>query len=251
MQVPAQVIAEMEPEELGARLLLLMQKVEVVTHPDGLFHVNDSRRLLGYLLEDGEQAVRRGDEVMTAFTEAWVWLEVQGLLVPPANGMNPTFRVLSRRARRFQNLADFVPYQIARRLDREMLNPRIREEVWAAFIRGHFDIAVNIAVQAIEFAVREAAGYGDDMHGQPMIAKAFAPEGGPLTDMTAVDSERKAMRDLFIGAFGTHRNPRAHRKVTVDDVTEVIEIVLLANHLLRIVDRRKANLDSARANATI
>ena len=69
------------------------------------------------------------------------------------------------------------------------------------------------------------------------MREAFSPEGGPLTDVTAERGERVARMELFAGAIGSYKNPHSHRDVNLNDPVEPIEIILLANHLLRIVDR--------------
>jgi Protein of unknown function (Hypoth_ymh). len=69
---------------------------------------------------------------------------------------------------------------------------------------------------------------------------AFHEEKGPLTDLDAEKSERQARSHLFAGAIGSYKNALSHRDVNIDDPDEALEIVMLANHLLRIVDRRKS-----------
>jgi uncharacterized protein (TIGR02391 family) len=241
--IPIDTLLGMEPEELGARLLMVIRQMSSSMNRDGQAHrSNHQAAILSSLIGPPPYPQREEPEIAQAYTEAWAWLESQGLLVPSPHPMNPNFRVVSRRAKRFSELQDFVPYEIARRLDRDMLNPRIREEVWAAFIRGHFDVAAGVAMKAVEVAVRDACGYGDEVYGQTLIGRAFHPDSGPLTNVESVDSERKAMRDLFLGAIGTHKNAHSHRKVNLDNAAEVVEVVMLANHLLRVVDRRLASI---------
>jgi uncharacterized protein (TIGR02391 family) len=244
MPIPnIETLVAMEPEELGAHLLMAI-KAEIEPPRRQMVHSNNdmnqlARRLLGLdhsdLLPTNREAERE-----RAMVEAWHWLEAQGLLVPASrtNGQNG-WRVPSRRAMQFSSVAEFVPYAVARRLDPGMLNLRIRAKVWGAFVRGDFDVAALVAMKAVEIAVREASGYGYDKFGKAMMGMAFNPENGPLTDMAAEKPEREARRDLFCGAIGLLKNPLSHRDVDMEDAAEAVEVALLANHLLRIVERQK------------
>lgn len=109
-------------------------------------------------------------------------------------------------------------------------------KVWQQFEQGHFDTAVFEAMKAVEVAVRDAARLPRADIGTSLMRKAFATDGGPLTDKLAEKSEREARANLFAGAIGSFKNPHSHRYISLDDPDEAAELIMLANHLLRIVD---------------
>lgn len=222
-----EVLLELAPEELAASILFHVREVNARNcHPQE-YQVHSSQSDL----------YARREDVDIAVFEAWAWLETQGLLIPqPGGNGNNGFRILSRRARKFEDDQDFLRYAKANRLPKEILHDRIRQKVWAAFVRGEYDGAVFLAMKAVEISVREAAGYERSERGAPMMRRAFNKEKGPLTDMSLEEGEREALSHLFAGVYGYFRNPNAHHDVSLDSPEEAMEIVLLANHLLRIVD---------------
>jgi uncharacterized protein (TIGR02391 family) len=236
----AEVLLALEPEELGARLLFLLRKRHFQQDQFAPGQLN--AELWPSSTVPGQQTPYprdRQEAIDLALREAWAWLQAQGLIVPAGD---PSGRhgwlCLSRRARRFESEAEFARYAVARMLPKDALHPRIADTVWMAFMRSEFDVAVLQAMKAVEVAVREAAGLPAKDIGTALMRKAFDPEAGPLTDTTAEKAEREALSALFAGAIGCYKNPQSHRDVQLTDAAEAVEIVIMANHLLRIVDNR-------------
>ena len=110
----AQVLLAMEPEELGAKILFLLRKR---SDQPVLFS-----NLIGelwpqnypYLPNRGAPYPREKEgEINLALAEAWAWLTAQALLVPaPGQHGGPDWRILSRRARRFEDETEFANMQL-------------------------------------------------------------------------------------------------------------------------------------------
>jgi uncharacterized protein (TIGR02391 family) len=235
-QIPLDVLFELEPEELGAKILFILRS----RLADSQFHQNNLMNELSHAY--------RTHEVQLAISEAWAWLEAQGFVVPSPESFQHGWRRLSRRAKKFEDEGSVHSYAVATQIAKANLHPAISKTVWMAFVRGELDVAVFQAMKAVEVAVREASQLPVKQVGVSLMREAFHPTNGPLTDLSVEHGEREARLSLFAGAIGSYKNPHSHRNVPLDDPNEAFEIIMLANHLLRIVDyRRKVSTHSTTA----
>ena len=192
---PEAVLA-LEPEELGLRILqVLVSWPPQHMRPELIFFITSELGNPQHSNQGPYPANQRG-AYAGAIREAWAWLEGQALLLPDPQYVDrgAGLRILNRRARQLPEGQDPRRAFHARRLPKDCLHPKIREDVWQLFHRGKFDTAVFEAMKAVEVAVRDAAGLTAKDIGASLMRKAFDPKNGPLTDMEVEDSREKRER---------------------------------------------------------
>jgi uncharacterized protein (TIGR02391 family) len=237
----ADALCALEPDELGLRMLPVL----AASQPRTPQHTSQQLTLPTFIQSvlglpnqpSGQYPAERYVEIDEAIREAWAWLVGSALLVSHPYWKDPVRR-LSRRAQQLAQEPNPRRVLSARRIPKDSLHPMIREDVWSLYHRGKYDTAVFEAMKAVEVGVREAAGLTAADIGKDLMRKAFDVKSGRLTDMTTEPAERQARSDLFAGAIGSYKNPHSHRNIYLDDPDEAAEIIMMASHLLRIVEAR-------------
>lgn len=225
----ADAVLALEPEELaGVTLELLIDEQRgepSKAHPVN-FTCNETI---------GRYPTEKLNELSFAMAEAWNWLVREGLLAnKPGNSYGWYF--VTRRGQQLKNRGGVAEYRKSFMLPRSILHPKILEACWSPYFRGEYDTAVFKAFRELEIEIREAGQYPAEMVGTDLARRAFHGNGA-LSDKTAPAAERDALSSMMAGAIGSYKNPHSHRKVTVD-AEEAAEILVLASHLLKIVNKR-------------
>jgi uncharacterized protein (TIGR02391 family) len=238
-------LLKVQPEDLAPILLKLalphLQSAGFI--PSAVTQVSSTDATAGrdypfYKRQTVEQLINR----------TWNLIEREGFTEPQAgmNGRNG-WRIFTEKGEAVARGEDVQKLRNALAFPASLLHPAIRETSFRAVMRsansstlGDLTDAVRAAFVAVEDAVRQAGGYKAKDFGAPLMKAAFHPDTGPMGDRDTNKplAEREGLQTLFVGAMNAYRNPVSHRALHIE-LDEAKDQLLLASHLLRIVDARR------------
>jgi uncharacterized protein (TIGR02391 family) len=233
---------QLQPEELAIFFLRHLDQLSKSGERNSLVFQNYVRSS-----SIDRYAAEQSHEMSKALTEAWIWLQKEGMIAPdPSQDCQLIY--ITNRGQQFMSLSDISKYLKGKIIPDGALDPVLKSKIHHLFIRGDYDTAVFQAFKEVEVRVRKAAGLPMKSIGVVLMREAFHPENGALTDFTQEPGERQATSDLFAGAIGLFKNPASHRDVNWEDPSECAELIYLANYLLRLVDRHVNLKEKPKAN---
>jgi len=167
--------------------------------------------------------------------EAWAWLQARALIAPDPYSSQEKI-IVTRAGKQSACQSCLQAIVAAERLGLD-LHPPLAGKIRPIFLMGDYETSSFKAMKEVEVRVRKLSNLPDGVVGVPLMRKAFDVEKGPLTNPLHENGEKQARSDLFAGAIGSFKNPASHRQVSYEDPTEASEVIMIADLLMRILDK--------------
>ncbi len=108
------------------------------------------------------------------------------------------------------------------------------------FAAGFYSIAVEKAYVYIDNTVSKRSGLSEN-YGADLMRQVFSPKNATLrlNNLQTISdkNEQTGYMNIFAGAMQGIRNPRTHASEFENQPTEALELLIMANHLMRILKR--------------
>jgi uncharacterized protein (TIGR02391 family) len=224
----AQTLQELSSEEIQA---LPIDRLGILV----LKHLVDTNEWNSHNFLHSGGNLRLPHATLRCWSEALNWLVSKNLVArgKPGQSADPNTIFVTRLGNKVLQTG-LETIRAAERLD-VGLHQRI-EHVKSQFLLGEYELAAFAAMREVEIRVRELSDADSSVIGVKLMRKSFS-DGGHLADSELDPGEQIGIMELFAGAIGTFKNPPSHRQVNYGDPTEASEVVLLADLLMRLLDR--------------
>lgn len=232
----ASTIQTMHPADLGGYVLEVL--LTVGGEQPNLWHRGGFCTQAGAEYRDDSRPRVIDTLVENCCAVAWSWLEANWLICRRPDVMSSDWYMATRRGQELRDRAGVRALIDSEQLPEHFLHDAFIRDVLPLFLQGRYDLAVFEAFHRLEINIRDAAKLGDELIGTKLASRAFHTETGELTDTDADGGERQGLMHLMCGALGSYKNPQSHRHVGLD-ATEAREMIIIASHLLKIVDSRR------------
>lgn len=183
----------------------------------------------------------RGFTAQEALSEGLNWLVSFGLVARGKRGQTSSDSIFVTRLGQAALTEGIDLIRAGRRLELD-LDPRL-DGAKTQFLLGEFELAAFAVMREVEIRVRQLASADTSLIGVKLMRNSFNPDTGVLADPELDPGENVGFMELFAGAIGTFKNPPSHRQVDYADPREASEVVLLADLLLRLLDRVATRLE--------
>ncbi len=124
-------------------------------------------------------------------------------------------------------------------LDQIVTNESLREASCKLFTDGHYARTVEEAFKCLNNAVKDKSGHFN-LDGDKLMRTVFSANS-PILKINDFKSnsekdEQRGYMDIYAGVMTGIRNPRAHEHRLADQPNVALELLVLANHLMRRLD---------------